>query len=84
MVWARDRKRQLVNRRVTEDQLSSFWNHLQEEGVWFKPTKDGFQFYAGKYRITVRSLAEANYVSENAVRRLAFWLLQGNGDFEWG
>ena len=82
MVWS-GRTRQLVNRRVTEKQLSSFWNHLQEEGVWFKHTKSGFNFYLGKYKITVKSLADANSVSVNAVRRLAFWLLEGNGDFEW-
>lgn len=83
MAWKKGRKRQLVNRRVPDRQLSSFWNHLQEEGVWMKPTASGFQFYAGQYKISVRALAEGNSVSENAVRRLAHWLLQGNGDFEW-
>tara|TARA_R110001606_G_scaffold349209_2_gene499082 strand:+ start:358 stop:609 length:252 start_codon:yes stop_codon:yes gene_type:complete len=82
MEWS-GRTRKLINRQVTKKQLSSFWHALEEDGVWLKPTKTGYTFYAGQYKISVKAISEAWYVSENAVRRLAIWLLEGNGDFEW-
>jgi len=77
------RKRVMVNRKVLDSDLYKLWAALEEDGVWIKPTRQGYQFYAGQYRISNTSISEAWYVSQNAVRRLAEWLLAGNGGDTW-
>ena len=81
--WNKARTRVMVNRRVTNGDLYKLWDALRDDGVWIKPTTQGYQFYAGQYRISNKSISQAWYVSENAVRRLALWLIAGNGDSDW-
>mgnify|MGYP003646802267 CR=1 FL=1 len=79
----------LYNRRLLTENIPSTWATLREDGVWYNPTRTGYQFYCGRYAINNSAIAKAWNLSANAVTRIAEWLatqqesIQCVEDWDW-
>lgn len=73
-----DRKRRLINRAVYKYEFEEWYELMTDEGLHFQQTRDGYQWYAGAYKISNTSIAERWNVSTSSVRRLSLWILEAD------
>ncbi len=64
----------LYNRRLATEDIPKTWAMLKDDGVWYKPTRTGYQFYCGRYAVNNSSICQAWNISRNGVMRIAEWL----------
>jgi hypothetical protein len=84
------RRKQLVTRPLMRYEYNQMWDDMRKDGIWFKVTRTGYQFYCGQYQITNKSICDVWGISTSALRAIALWLLEKpttthslGEDFEW-
>jgi len=79
----------LYNRRLLSENIPKTWDLIKKDGVWYKTTRSGYEFYSGRYVIKNSAIASAWNISANAVTRIAEWLatqdesVYVDGEWEW-
>ena len=74
---ARKRKGRVTTLPLTKDELIALWGKMQEDGITFELTEEGFIYYVNRrYEITLRSLRTAWGLSKSQGNRLTDMLLR--------
>lgn len=71
------RRRKLTAAPIRKTEFASLWEAMQEDGVSFVSSIDGYTFMVGAYEVSNKELGRVWELSPSALNRFIAWQLDG-------